>query len=196
MFEKILIANRGEIALRVIRACQALGVRTVAVFSEADAAARHVAAADEAVAIGPSPAPQSYLNIEAIIDAARRTGADAIHPGYGFLAENADFAEACQAAGLVFIGPPADVIRRMGNKVEARRIMQAAGVPVVPGMAGYLPDDPDEVATLADEIGYPLLIKAALGGGGIGMMRVPSREKLARSLEQARRRAEQAFQNG
>jgi acetyl-CoA carboxylase biotin carboxylase subunit len=196
MFEKILIANRGEIAIRVIRACRHLGIRTVAVYSEADAGARHVAEADEAVLIGPAPAPASYLNVEAILKAAQQTGAEAVHPGYGFLAENADFAQACQDAGLTFIGPPADVIRKMGDKVEARRIMQAAGVPVVPGLVTYLPDDPAQVEKMAGEVGYPLLIKAALGGGGIGMLRVDGPDRLAKSLEQARRRAEQAFKNG
>ncbi len=193
MFDKVLIANRGEIALRIIRACQALGVATVAVYSEADATARHVAAADEAVLLGP-PLPQaSYLNIPAILEAARQTGAAAVHPGYGFLAENAAFAEACAAAGLAFVGPSPAAIRAMGDKVEARRTMQAAGVPVVPGMQAYLSDDPVEAAAMADEVGYPLLIKAAHGGGGIGMMRVDGPAKLAKALDQAQRRAARAF---
>lgn len=195
MFDKILIANRGEIALRVIRACRALGVKTIAVYSEADAEARHVAEADEAVLIGPPPAPASYLNIEAILAAAHQTGAQAIHPGYGFLSENAEFARRCVEAGLVFIGPPPDVIQKMGDKVAARQMMAAAGVPIVPGTPGYLTSHPAELADLAESIGYPLLIKAAAGGGGIGMIQVAGPEKLAAGLEQAQRRAQQAFGN-
>jgi acetyl-CoA carboxylase biotin carboxylase subunit len=195
MFDKVLIANRGEIALRVMRACRALGISPVAVYSEADAQARHVVEADEAVLIGPPPPPASYLNIEALLDAARKTGAQAIHPGYGFLSENAAFARRCDEAGLVFIGPPADVIQKMGDKVEARRLMAAAGVPIVPGTLGYLNSDPGEWAALAEGVGYPLLIKAAAGGGGIGMIQVAAPEKLAAGLEQAQRRAQQAFGN-
>ncbi|MFN8497922.1 MAG: acetyl-CoA carboxylase biotin carboxylase subunit [Anaerolineae bacterium] len=195
MFRKVLIANRGEIALRVIRACRALDIPTVAVYSEADAGARHVQAADEAVLLGPPPAPASYLNVAALLAAARGSGADAVHPGYGFLAENAAFAQACHDAGLTFIGPSPDVIRQMGDKVEARQAMQAAGVPVVPGLLTYLPDDPHEMQALAAQVGYPLMIKAAAGGGGIGMQRVASPEKLGQALEQARRRAQQAFAN-
>lgn len=195
MFDKILIANRGEIALRVIRACRALGVKTVAVYSEVDAGTRPVSEADEAVLIGPPPAPASYLNIEAILEAARKTGAQAIHPGYGFLSENAEFARRCAEAGLVFIGPPAEVIQKMGDKVEARRLMAAAGVPIVPGTPGYLNADPGELVALAESVGYPLLIKAAAGGGGIGMIQVTAPEKLTASLEQAQRRAQQAFGN-
>ncbi|MBI1878179.1 MAG: acetyl-CoA carboxylase biotin carboxylase subunit, partial [Chloroflexi bacterium] len=195
MFDKILIANRGEIALRVIRACRALGISPVAVYSEADAQARHVAEADEAVLIGPPPAPASYLNVEAILDAARKTGAQAIHPGYGFLSENAEFARRCAEAGLVFIGPPAEVIQKMGDKVEARRLMAAAGVPIVPGTPGYLNSHPGEWAALAESVGYPLLIKAAAGGGGIGMILVAGPEKLAAGLFQAQHRAQQAFGN-
>lgn len=193
MFDKVLIANRGEIALRVIRACHALGIKTVAVYSEADAGARHVSEADEAVLIGPPPAPASYLNIEAILAAARQTGAQAIHPGYGFLSENAEFARRCLEAGLVFIGPPAEVIQKMGDKVAARQTMVAAGVPVVPGTPDYLNADPAELAAVAEKVGYPLLIKAAAGGGGIGMIQVAAPEKLAGGLEQAQRRAQQAF---
>lgn len=195
MFDKVLIANRGEIALRVIRACRALGVKTVAVYSEADAAARHVTEADEAVLIGPPPAPASYLNIEAILTAAHQTGVQAIHPGYGFMSENAEFARRCGEAGLVFIGPPPDVIQKMGDKVAARQMMAAAGVPIVPGTPGYLTSDPAELAALAESVGYPLLIKAAAGGGGIGMIQVAGPEKLAAGLEQAQRRAQQAFGN-
>jgi acetyl/propionyl-CoA carboxylase alpha subunit len=195
VFEKVLIANRGEIALRVIWACRALGIKTVAVYSEADAGARHVTEADEAVLIGPPPAPVSYLNIEAILAAALQTGAWAIHPGYGFLSENAEFARGCAEAGLVFIGPPPDVIQKMGDKVAARQMMAAAGVPIVPGTPGYLTSDPTELAVLAESVGYPLLIKAAAGGGGIGMIQVARPEKLAAGLEQAQRRAQQAFGN-
>jgi acetyl-CoA carboxylase biotin carboxylase subunit len=195
MFDKILIANRGEIALRVIRACRALGIKTVAVYSEADAGARHVTEADEAVLIGPPPAPASYLNIEAILEAARQTGAQAIHPGYGFMSENAEFARCCAEAGLVFIGPPPEVIQKMGDKVAARQMMAAAGVPIVPGTPGYLNADPAELAALAEKVGYPLLIKAAAGGGGIGMIQVAAPEKLVGGLEQAQRRAQQAFGN-
>ncbi len=195
MFDRILIANRGEIALRVIRACRALGVSPVAVYSEADAQARHVREADEAVLLGPPPAPASYLNIPAILEAAHQTGAQAIHPGYGFLSENAGFAEQCREAGLVFIGPPAEAIRKMGDKVAARNLMAAAGVPIVPGTSGYLTSDPAELAALAEQVGYPLLIKAAAGGGGIGMIQVAGPEKLQAALEQAQRRAQQAFGN-
>jgi acetyl-CoA carboxylase biotin carboxylase subunit len=190
MFTKILIANRGEIALRVIHACQALGINTVAVYSEADAETRHVAETDEAVLIGPPQAAKSYLDIPAILAAARQTGAQAIHPGYGFLAENAEFARRCQEAGLVFIGPPADAIQKMGNKVEARRMMEVAGVPIIPG---YSATDSADFTVQAETIGYPLMIKAAAGGGGIGMTLVSKPEKLAKGLEQAQRRAEQAF---
>lgn len=193
MFNKILIANRGEIALRVMQACRALGVGSVAVYSEADQNARHVVEADEAVLIGPPQAAASYLNIDAILEAARQTGAQAVHPGYGFLAENAEFARRCQEAGLLFIGPPADAIQKMGNKVEARALMQQAGVPVVPGTPGFGPDESDRLLTLAGEIGYPVMIKAAAGGGGIGMTLVSKAEKFEKGLEQAQRRAQQAF---
>jgi len=195
MFTKILIANRGEIALRVIEACRELGVSTVAVYSEADAKVRHVAAADEAVLVGPPPPAASYLNIPAIIEAARQTGAEAIHPGYGFLAENAEFARQCEAAGLIFIGPPAQAIRQMGDKVRARQLMQAAGVPVVPGTEGFGLDQMDGLAAEAEKIGYPVMIKAAAGGGGIGMTIVSKPERLTKGLEQAQRRAQQAFGN-
>ena len=195
MFDRVLIANRGEIALRVIRACRTLGISPVAVYSEADAAARHVAEADEAVLIGPPPAPASYLNSEAILTAAQQTNAQAIHPGYGFLSENAEFARQCAEAGLIFIGPPAEVIQKMGDKVEARKLMAAAGVPIVPGTSGYLNSEPGELSALAESVGYPLLIKAAAGGGGIGMIHVAAPEKLTSSLEQAQRRAQQAFGN-
>jgi acetyl/propionyl-CoA carboxylase alpha subunit len=171
MFRSLLIANRGEIAVRVMRTAKRLGVRTVAVYSDADAHAMHVALADQAVRIGSPPARESYLRIDAILEAAKQTGAEAIHPGYGFLSENAEFAEACAAAGIVFVGPPANAIRAMGLKDRAKALMAKAGVAVVPG---YLGQD-QALATLAkeaDKIGYPVLIKAVAGGGGKGMRRV------------------------
>src|SRR5258705_10369918 len=163
-FSRTLIANRGEIALRVMRTCRAMGISTVAVYSDADARLPHVRFADEAVHIGAAPSKDSYLNVGKIIDAARRTRADAIHPGYGFLSENADFAEACEAAGITFIGPTADAIRRMGLKITARRIMGEAGVATVPGYDGY-----EQSGRNAEAIGLPILIKASAGGGGKGM---------------------------
>src|ERR1700744_4874079 len=171
MFSKILIAHRGEIACRVMRTARRLGIATVAVYSEADAGALHVAMADEARRIGPAPARDSYLNIEAVIAAALDTRAEAVHPGYGFLSENAEFAEACAAAGIVFIGPPAEAIRAMGLKDRAKALMSKAGVAVVPG---YLGDDQsaDHLAKEAGKIGYPVLIKAVAGGGGKGMRKV------------------------
>ncbi len=191
-FQKILIANRGEIACRIARTAKAMGYRTVAVFSDADTKALHVRAADEAVRIGP-PAPQdSYLNIPALLAAARKTGADAIHPGYGFLAENADFAERCDRAGLVFIGPPASSIRKMGDKAAAKAIMQAAGVPCVPG---YYGDDQSDrrLAAEAEKLGFPLLIKAVSGGGGRGIRAVRAVPELHEQLAAARREAKSAF---
>ncbi len=192
MFSKILIANRGEIACRVIKTARRLGIKTVAVYSDADRNARHVAMADEAVHIGPSPARESYLVAEKIIEAAKRTGAQAIHPGYGFLSENAGFAEACAAAGLVFIGPPPTAIRAMGSKSEAKKIMEKARVPLVPGYHG---DDqsPDLLAKEATRIGFPVLIKASAGGGGKGMRVVESAEKFADALAGAKREAKAAF---
>ena len=172
-FHKILIANRGEIALRIIRSARALGYRTVAVFSSADAGARHVREADQAVAIGEPLPAQSYLRIEAIIDAARRSGADAIHPGYGFLAENDAFAQACQDAGLVFIGPSAGAIRAMGNKAGAKRLMMQAGVPCIPGYQGEDQSEP-ELTSEAARIGYPIMIKATAGGAGAACGWCPS----------------------
>ncbi|RLB97412.1 MAG: acetyl-CoA carboxylase biotin carboxylase subunit, partial [Deltaproteobacteria bacterium] len=168
MFKKILVANRGEIALRIMRTCREMGIATVAVYSEADERALHALEADEAIPIGPAEPAASYLDIERIIAAARQSGAEAIHPGYGFLAENAAFAECCQAEGIVFIGPPAQVIRDLGDKVVARRIMLQGGVPVIPGMTEEA-GDPSAWAAQAEAIGYPVLIKAAAGGGGKGM---------------------------
>jgi acetyl-CoA carboxylase biotin carboxylase subunit len=194
--KKVLIANRGEIACRIIRTCRAKGVATVAVYSEADALARHVRLADEAVAIGPPPAKDSYLSVEKILAAAKTTGADAVHPGYGFLSENAGFAEACQAAGIVFIGPSPHAIRVMGTKTSARAAMIAAGVPVVPGNNGSDGNgfaDLDEARAAADEMGYPVMLKAAAGGGGRGMRLVESEDKLESALEAARREAGASF---
>src|SRR5688572_25811193 len=168
MFRKILIANRGEIALRVICACKDLGIRTVAVYSEADRNSLHVRFADEAICIGPAKSSRSYLDIPSVISAAEITNVDAIHPGYGFLSENADFAEVCDASGVTFIGPRPDVIRRMGLKQHARVAMQTAGVPILPGSEGIL-TSAEEALTLAGEIGYPVILKAAAGGGGRGM---------------------------
>jgi 3-methylcrotonyl-CoA carboxylase alpha subunit len=192
MFSKILIANRGEIACRVIKTARRLGIKTVAVFSDADRGARHVAMADEAVHIGGSPARESYLVVDKILDAARRTGAQAIHPGYGFLSENAGFAEACEKAGIVFIGPPPNAIRAMGSKSEAKKIMEKARVPLVPGYHG---DDqsPELLAKEAERIGFPVLIKASAGGGGKGMRVVESAAKFADQLAGAKREAKASF---
>ena len=192
MFETILIANRGEIACRIARTARRLGIRTAAVYSEADAGAAHVAAADEAHAIGPAPAAQSYLNIPAIIAAAQKAGAQAVHPGYGFLSENADFAEACAAAGLVFIGPPAEAIRTLGSKSAAKTMMAEAGLPLVPGYHGE-DQDPTRLAKAAQKIGYPVLIKASAGGGGKGMRVVERARDFAAALDSARREAASAF---
>jgi len=195
MFEKILIANRGEIALRVQRACRELGIKTVAVHSEADADAKYVMLADESVCIGPPPSQGSYLNIPAIISAAEVTGAKAIHPGYGFLSENADFAERVENSGFVFIGPRAETIRLMGDKISAKSAMKAAGVPVVPGSEGQLPEDPKEIKKIAEQIGYPILIKASAGGGGRGMRVVDKEEDLFAALDMTRGEARTAFGN-
>ena len=166
MLEKVLIANRGEIALRVLRACKELGIKTVAVYSTADRDLMHLSLADETVCVGPAPGAQSYLHIPAIIAAAEVTGATAIHPGYGFLAENPDFAEQVHNSGFTFVGPSAAVIRMMGDKVAAKAAMIAAGVPVVPGSEGALPKDEEQALAIAREVGYPVIIKAAGGGGG------------------------------
>ncbi len=192
MFKKVLVANRGEIALRVIRACQELGVKTVAVYSEADAHAPHVREADEAVLVGPPPSSQSYLLGENLIAVAKRVGAEAIHPGYGFLSERAWFARAVREAGLVFIGPPAEAIEAMGSKTAARQLAIAAGVPVVPGNTEGV-KDADEALGIAETYGFPVLLKAAAGGGGKGMRVVRTREELAAALDSARREAKNAF---
>ncbi|NUS97566.1 MAG: ATP-grasp domain-containing protein, partial [Gemmatimonadaceae bacterium] len=192
MFSKVLIANRGEIALRVIRACQELGVRTVAVYSEADARAPHVREADEAVLIGPPPSSESYLKGERIIEAAKRTGAEAIHPGYGFLSEREWFARAVRDAGLVFVGPPAEAIAATGSKTAARQLAISANVPVVPGTTEAL-RDATEAAVVARRFGLPVLLKAAAGGGGKGMRVVREEKELASALEAARREAKNAF---
>ena len=195
MFSKILIANRGEIACRVIRTARRMGIATVAVYSEADRNALHVELADEAWPIGPAPARDSYLNIEAILDAARNSGAEAVHPGYGFLSENAEFAEACEAAGIVFIGPPASAMRTMGSKAAAKELMQRHGVPLVPGYHG---DDQNPARLLdeAERVGFPVLIKASAGGGGRGMRAVGSAAEFAAALAGAKREAEAAFGDG
>jgi acetyl-CoA carboxylase, biotin carboxylase subunit len=195
MFEKILIANRGEIALRIQRACRELGIRTVVVHSEADTEAKYVKLADESVCIGPPPAAASYLNIPAIISAAEVTDAEAIHPGYGFLAENADFAEKVERSGFVFIGPRPENIRLMGDKVSAKAAMAKAGIPTVPGSEGALPDDPKEIVRIARKIGYPVIIKAAGGGGGRGMRVVHTEAALLNAVNMTRSEAQAAFAN-
>ena len=192
MFRKILIANRGEIALRVLCACQELGIRTVAVYSEADRNSLHVRFADEAVCIGPARSSESYLNIPHVISAAEITNVDAIHPGYGFLSENANFAEVCEASHITFIGPSPQVIRMMGEKDRARRELSAAGLPIIPGSPGVVPDE-DTALQLASEIGYPVLIKAAEGGGGRGMRVVHKKEELPSAFQTARHESQQAF---
>ena len=195
MFEKILIANRGEIALRIQRACREMGIRTVVVHSEADTEAKYVRLADESVCIGPPPSRDSYLHIPSIISAAEVTDAGAIHPGYGFLSENADFAERVETSGFVFIGPRPDSIRLMGDKVSAKDAMKRAGVPVVPGSDGALPDDPEEILETARRVGYPVIIKAAGGGGGRGMRVVHSEAALLNAVAMTRSEAQAAFNN-
>ncbi|MDO4684070.1 MAG: biotin carboxylase N-terminal domain-containing protein, partial [Lautropia sp.] len=196
MFEKILIANRGEIALRIQRACREMGIRTVVVHSEADTEAKYVRLADESVCIGPAPSRDSYLHVPSIIAAAEVTDAGAIHPGYGFLSENADFAERVEKSGFVFIGPRPESIRLMGDKVSAKDAMKAAGVPVVPGSDGALPDDADEVLAIARQVGFPVIIKAAGGGGGRGMRVVHTEATLLTSVATTRTEAKAAFNNG
>jgi acetyl-CoA carboxylase biotin carboxylase subunit len=195
MFKKVLIANRGEIALRVIRACRELGIQTVAVYSEADRESLHVRFADDDVCIGPAPARDSYLKIPRIIAAAEIAGADAIHPGYGFLAENAEFAETCAASAIAFIGPTAEQIREMGDKAAARKAMERVGVPIIPGTPGGV-EDPDEALGFAREIGFPVIIKAAAGGGGKGMRVATEPDDFIRSFQLARSEALSAFGNG
>ncbi|MCX7273773.1 MAG: acetyl-CoA carboxylase biotin carboxylase subunit [Burkholderiales bacterium] len=195
MFEKILIANRGEIALRIQRACRELGIKTVVVHSEADTEAKYVKLADESVCIGPAPSRDSYLNIPAIISAAEVTDSEAIHPGYGFLAENADFAERVEKSGFVFIGPRPDSIRLMGDKVSAKDAMRKAGVPVVPGSEGALPEDPKEIIRIGRAVGYPVIIKAAGGGGGRGMRVVHTEAALNNAVSMTRNEAQTAFGN-
>ena len=194
MFGKVLIANRGEIALRIQRACRELGIKTVVVHSEADREAKYVRLADESVCIGPAPSAQSYLNVPAIISAAEVTDAEAIHPGYGFLSENADFAERVESSGFVFIGPRPETIRLMGDKVSAKEAMRAAGVPCVPGSEGALPEDPKEIALTAKAIGYPVIIKAA-GGGGRGMRVVHTEAALLNAVAMTRVEAQNFFGN-
>ena len=196
MLDKVLIANRGEIALRVLRACKELDIKTVAVHSKIDAALKHVKLADEAVCIGPNPSPQSYLNVPALISAMEITGASAVHPGYGFLAENANFAEQVEKSGFVFIGPTADVIRVMGDKVAAIKAMKAAGVPTVPGSDGPLSNDPETLRSTATRIGYPVIIKAAAGGGGRGMRVVENEEALVNAVSITQTEAAAAFGDG
>jgi len=194
MFKKILIANRGEIGLRIIRSCRELGINTVAVWSEADKDSLHVRFADEDVCIGPPPSRESYLNIPRIMAAAEITNVDAIHPGYGFLAENPEFAEVCEQSNVVFIGPSAEMIRNMGDKSLAKMLMRKAGVPVVPGSDGVL-KDPDEALELATDMEYPVILKASAGGGGKGMRVVKSDDELGKAFEMARLEAESAFGN-
>jgi acetyl-CoA carboxylase, biotin carboxylase subunit len=195
MFEKILIANRGEIALRVQRACRELGIKTVAVHSEADREAKYVKLADESVCIGPAPSTLSYLSIPAVISAAEVTDAQAIHPGYGFLSENADFAERVEQSGFVFIGPRAETIRLMGDKVSAKEAMRKAGVPCVPGSDGALSDDPVDIIKTAKKVGYPVIIKAAGGGGGRGMRVVHTEAALLNAVSMTKNEAQTAFGN-
>ena len=195
MYKKILIANRGEIALRIIRACHELGIKTVAVYSTADEYSLHVKFSDEAVCIGPPPSNESYLNIPRILAAAEITHADAIHPGYGFLAENAEFSRICQDNGFVFIGPTAEIINAMGNKSEAKKIMKSCGVPVIPGSNDVL-NDVGEARNLAEKVGYPVMIKASAGGGGRGMRLVKSQDELQSAFGSAQAEAKSAFNNG
>ncbi len=195
MYKKILIANRGEIALRIIRACHELGIKTVAVYSTADEYSLHVKFSDEAVCIGPPPSNESYLNIPRILAAAEITHADAIHPGYGFLAENAEFSRICQDNGFVFIGPTAEIINAMGNKSEAKKIMKSCGVPVIPGSNDVL-NDVGEARNLAEKVGYPVMIKASAGGGGRGIRLVKSQDELESAFGSAQAEAKNAFNNG
>ncbi|MFD1885177.1 acetyl-CoA carboxylase biotin carboxylase subunit [Paenibacillus wenxiniae] len=194
-FQKILIANRGEIAVRIIRACREMGISTVAVYSEADRESLHVRLADEAYCVGPTLSKDSYLNLTNLMSVATLTECDAVHPGYGFLAENADFAEICESCNITFIGPSPDAINRMGDKSEAKRTMQDAGVPVIPGSDGIV-DDLDEAVKIAREIGYPIIIKATAGGGGKGIRLAENEESLVKQMTNAQQEAEKAFGNG
>ena len=195
MIKKVLIANRGEIAVRIIRACREMGIETVAVYSEADAEALHTQLADEAVCIGPAPSKDSYLNMEQIISATIVSGADAIHPGFGFLSENSKFVELCEQCHITFIGPNSDVIRKMGHKAEARNTMIQAGVPVIPGSKEPI-YDAKTGAKIAEEIGYPVIVKAALGGGGKGMRVAQNADEFEASFQTAQKEAEMAFADG
>lgn len=195
MFNKILIANRGEIARRVIRTCKRLNIHTVAIYSEADAESLHVKDADEAYCVGKPPVAQSYLNIDRILEIAQESGAEAVHPGYGLLSENAEFAKRCTEAGLVFIGPSADVIASMGSKLEARKTMKAAGVPIVEGVEHPV-KDVAEATNIAERLGYPIMLKASAGGGGIGMQLVDNAEELAKAFEGNQKRAQSFFGDG
>lgn len=195
MFNKVLIANRGEIALRILRACREMGIETVAVHSKPDANLKHVKLADESVCIGPAASAESYLNMPSIISAAEVTNADAIHPGYGFLSENADFANRVEQSGFVFIGPKPETIKMMGDKVEAIKAMKIAGIPCVPGSDGPLPNDPEQIKTIAQKIGYPVIIKAAGGGGGRGMRVVRTEEEVVEAAKLTKMEAKQAFGN-
>ncbi len=194
MFTKVLIANRGEIAVRVIRACQEMGIYTVSVYSEADRDALHVRLADEAYCIGPTSSKESYLNFTNLMSLATLTEADAIHPGYGFLAENADFAELCAACNITFIGPSPEAISKMGAKAVARETMKAAGVPTVPGTEGII-ENIEEALEVAEQIGYPVIVKATAGGGGKGIRVVQSREELQKAINMAQQEAATAFGN-
>ena len=196
MLDKVLIANRGEIALRILRACKELGIKTVAVHSAIDANLKSVKLADEAICIGPNPSTQSYLNVPSIISAMELTNSTAVHPGYGFLAENSDFAEQVEKSGFIFIGPPADVIRIMGDKVEAIKAMKKAGVPTVPGSDGPLGNNPQELQAIAERIGYPVIIKAASGGGGRGMRVVRDSQNLIQAISITQAEATSAFGDG
>ncbi|MCY9122561.1 ATP-grasp domain-containing protein, partial [Bacillus inaquosorum] len=195
MFTKVLIANRGEIAMRIIRTCSRLGIKTAAVFSEADRDALHTKAATESYLIGESRVSESYLNIERIIETAKKANADAIHPGYGLLSENSRFAERCKQENIVFIGPSPDIIAKMGSKIEARKAMEAAGVPVVPGVSESL-GDVQAACHAANQIGYPVMLKASAGGGGIGMQLVQNEEALIKAYEGNKKRAADFFGDG
>ena len=195
MIKKVLVANRGEIAVRIIRACREMGIETVAVYSQADEEALHTQLADEAICIGPAQSSESYLNMEQIISATLVSGADAIHPGFGFLSENSKFVELCEKCNITFIGPSSEVIQKMGNKAQARRTMIEAGVPVIPGSKEAV-RDVSHGAEIAEEIGYPVMIKAALGGGGKGMRVAETRETFAASFQTAQKEAQMAFGDG